>query len=99
MSVRRLWLVAVLALAPIAVGAEETTAPSEPVYRTQKPAAEPVEQPADEPIEAPGQPAQEPIAEPVPQPPAPRAQGQTPAPLLHGTLALSLPDAIKMGLE
>jgi outer membrane protein TolC len=123
MSVRRLWLAAVLALAPIAIGAEETTAPSEPVYRAQKPIAEPVEPPAGEPtaepaatpaselaeepaaapVEEPGQAAEEPVPEPMPEPveepPAPPARAETPAPLLHGTLALSLQDAIKMGLE
>jgi outer membrane protein len=109
MSVRRLWLAAVLALAPIAVGAQETTAPSEPVYPSQNAIEEPVEPAADEPaaapVEEPAQPADEPVAQPAPEaepteePPAPPARAEAPAPLLHGTLELSLQDAIKMGLE
>src|SRR5262249_11927485 len=65
-------------------------------------------QPAEETAPAPGEVApapQQPIAQPEPAPlpaapPSPeRATALSSGPLLHGTLELSLPDAIKMGLE
>ncbi len=114
MSVRRPWLVALLAalaLAPIARG-EEPVAPAEQspegLYRAQQPIAEPAEEPAAEPVEEPAAPpVEEPAAEPALEPeavaPPPEAAAQpeaeAPAPLLHGTLELTLHDAVRMGLE
>lgn len=91
MSVRRLWLVALLALAPHAAVGEEPAPSPAPEETTAAPdAATPApEEPAPIPE---AQIAPAPEAEPAPAP-------ETPSPLLHGTLELSLQDAIKMGLE
>ena len=94
MRVRADWLAvltsAFFALAPIAAHAQEPA--DEPLDQVQEPAAEPAEEPAAEP-------APEPMPEVPAQPPAAAANPQAPAPLLHGTLELSLQDAIRMGLE
>jgi outer membrane protein TolC len=83
MSVRRLWLIALLALAPIAAHSEE--AATSPVPEETLPASE--------------EPAPTPDAEIAPAPDDEARTPETPSPLLHGTLELSLQDAIKMGLE
>jgi outer membrane protein len=87
MSVRRLWLVAVLALAPIGAHSEEPATSPVPEETTAAP-EEPV--PPPEPESA---------AEETPPEPDAGEPASEPAPLLHGTLELTLQDAIKMGLE
>ncbi|HKA16237.1 MAG TPA: TolC family protein [Myxococcota bacterium] len=76
----------VLALAPFAAGAQEP--PDEAPHPAQEPAKGSPEQPA--PGSAPESAA--------PRPPA-AANPMASGPLLHGTLELSLQDAIRMGLE
>jgi outer membrane protein TolC len=108
MSVRRLWLVALLAapfaLAPTVRG--EETAGEEQLEPARQSVMESAEQPAEEPAQIPEpepesaqEPMPEPALEPTPEPPPAPPRAETPAPLLHGTLELSLEDAIKMGLE
>jgi len=94
MSVRRLWLIALLALAPIAAYSEEAATspvPDEAIAAPEE--AEPVEEAVPAPVE--------PVPAPEEMAPAPAAQATqaTPGPLLHGTLELSLQDAVRMGLE
>jgi outer membrane protein TolC len=94
MSVRRMCLVALFAaplVLAVAIHGEEATE-SEPLQPAEEPGPEPI-------LEPPSEAAPEPIAEPETQPPAESRHGEAPAPLLHGTLELSLQDAIKMGLE
>src|SRR5258705_864655 len=90
MWVRADWLAVLtssfFALAPIAAHAQEPA--DQQLDQVQEPAEEPAAEPAPEPM--PEVPA---------HPPAAAAHPQAPAPLLHGTLELSLQDAIRMGLE
>lgn len=85
------WLVAFAA--PDAALAEEELAPPEAVREQETTAPETAPEPATEP-------APEPDAEapPVPGTPPPPPMDSS-APMIHGRLALSLEDAIKMGLE
>jgi outer membrane protein len=108
MSVPRPWLVALLVAFAFAASPAIAETDAEPATEvpslpaTEEPAPPPEEAiPADEsapPPEAENPPSEEAppaSAEPVPAP-APEMAG---GPLLHGTLELSLPDAIRMGLE
>lgn len=105
MSVRRSWLALLVALAFGSIGAwseqpEESpaTEATTPVPDEPIPAPETTIPPPEEPAPAPE------MAEPAPEeaPPAPAEPHPALAntgPLLHGTLELSLQDAIRMGLE
>jgi outer membrane protein TolC len=115
MSVRRMCLVILFAAPLALAARGEEAAESERLSPAEQPAGEsvapvaedpaaeaPAEAPVPEPAPEPREDVPEPMEEPAPEP-APPAHAQspheTPAPLLHGTLNLSLQDAIKMGLE